>query len=293
MHFYAAVPIALLDVVKQAIVSAYPTAQLQEAEEHNIFSQVGKISGTIGGEIVLKNNYAYPIATIQQTKRDGMQGLLNALTSLGPDDGAAVQIMLRPAKSGWEKKSKDLVDKIKKDKGKSSGGISGGLGGLKDLVAAPSKVPEAKEKAPDERQLSNLEQSQVEAIEEKTRHPAYEVLIRVVSSSNTANHSQSTLRNIVSSFSLYDAPGLNGFKYSEAKDIENFVTAFIFRFFPPELDSNILNSVELATIFHFPDQQFTYSSQLQRQAAKQVDGPNLLPDKGLLLGYNVFRGVKK
>ena len=293
VHFYAAVPIALLDVVKQAIVSAYPTAQLQEAEEHNIFSQVGKISGTIGGEIVLKNNYAYPIATIQQTKRDGMQGLLNALTSLGPDDGAAVQIMLRPAKSGWEKKSKDLVDKIKKDKGKSSGGISGGLGGLKDLVAAPSKVPEAKEKAPDERQLSNLEQSQVEAIEEKTRHPAYEVLIRVVSSSNTANHSQSTLRNIVSSFSLYDAPGLNGFKYNEAKDIENFVTAFIFRFFPPELDSNILNSVELATIFHFPDQQFTYSSQLQRQAAKQVDGPNLLPDKGLLLGYNVFRGVKK
>ena len=222
-----------------------------------------------------------------------MQGLLNALTSLGPDDGAAVQIMLRPAKAGWEKRSKDLVDKIKKDKGKSGGGISGGLGGLMDLVAAPSKVPEAKEKAPDEKQLSNLEQSQVEAIEEKTRHPAYEVLIRVVSSSNTANHSQSTLRNIVSSFSLYDAPGLNGFKYSEAKDIENFVTAFIFRFFPPELDSNILNSVELATIFHFPDQQFTYSSQLQRQAAKQVDGPNLLPDKGLLLGYNVFRGVKK
>ena len=109
VHFYAAVPVALLDIVKQAIVSAYPTVQLQEAQEHNIFSQVGKISGTIGGEVVLKNDYAYPIATIQQTKRDGMQGLLNALTALGPDDGAAVQIMLRPAKSGWEKKSKELV----------------------------------------------------------------------------------------------------------------------------------------------------------------------------------------
>lgn len=293
VHFYAAVPVALLDIVKQAIVSAYPTVQLQEAQEHNIFSQVGKISGTIGGEVVLKNDYAYPIATIQQTKRDGMQGLLNALTALGPDDGAAVQIMLRPAKSGWEKKSKDLVDRIKKDKGKSGSGISAGLGGVMDLMAAPSKVPEAKEKAPDEKQLSNLEQSQVEAVEEKTRHPAYEVLIRVVSSSNTANRSQSTLRNIISSFSLYDAPGLNGFKYNEAKDIENFVTAFIFRFFPPEIDTNVLNSVELATLFHFPDQQFTYSSQLQRQSAKQVDGPNILPDSGLLLGYNVFRGVKK
>ena len=39
VYFYAAVPIALLDIVKQAIVSAYPAAQLEEVAEHNIFSQ--------------------------------------------------------------------------------------------------------------------------------------------------------------------------------------------------------------------------------------------------------------
>jgi hypothetical protein len=97
----------------------------------------------------------------------------------------------------------------------------------------------------------------------------------------------------VAAFSLFDAPGKNGFKFSPAKNIESFVTAFIFRFFPQEFRSNILNSVELATIFHFPDQRNTPTSQLQRQASKQVDGPSQMLNEGILLGYNVYRGVKK
>src|SRR5262249_22558827 len=32
---------------------------------------------------------------------------------------------------------------------------------------------------------------------------------------------------------------------------------------------------------------------VQRQFAKKVEGPNKVPGKGLLLGYNVYRGVKK
>jgi len=289
IQFYVVVPVALIELVKQALTSAYPTVQLQEVEEHNIFSQVGKISGTIGGEIVLKENYAYPIATIQQTKRDAMQSIINSLATLGEGDGAAIQIMLRPATEGWEKNSKSIAEKIRKDKGKKGGASLA----MKGIGGALWKPPEVEEVKAEDKQLSNLEQSQVEAIEEKTRHPGYEVLIRVVSSSNTANRSQAILRNVVSSFSLFDAPGLNGFAFNEARDIENFVTAFIFRFFPPEISSNILNSVELASLFHFPDQQFTHSSQLERQAAKQVDGPSVLPDEGLLLGYNLFRGVKK
>ena len=49
------------------------------------------------------------------------------------------------------------------------------------------KPPEAKEIKPEDKQLTKLEQSTVEAIEEKTRYPGYEVLVRVVVSSNTAS----------------------------------------------------------------------------------------------------------
>ena len=289
IHYYVVVPVALMDVVKQAVIAAYPTARLEECEEHNIFNEVGKMSGTIGGELTLKKEFTYPIATYQDSKRDAMQALLNVLSSLSREDGAAVQLLLRPAGDKWVKTSIDRAAKIRKDKAHKRSGLMS----MKDIAGALWKPPENKEKEPEEKQLSTLEQATVDAIEDKTRHPGYQVLVRVIASSNTAARSQSILKNIVAVFSLFDAPGKNGFKFAISKNIEQFVTGFIFRFFPQEVTANILNSVELATIFHFPDQRHTPTTQLQRQMSKQVDGPTQTPDTGFLLGYNLFRGVKK
>ncbi len=291
VNYYAAVPVALVSVVEQAITSAYPSARLEEVEEHNLFSDVGKITGTIGGELVLKKDYANPIATFQESKRDSMQSILNSLATLTKDDGAGIQILLRPAGDSWTKRALAIATRMKKDKGKKTG--LAGLVSMKDIGEALWKPPESGEVKPEDKQLSGVEQAMVDAIEDKTRYPGYEVLIRLVASSNTAVRSQSILSNIVASFALFDAPGRNGFKFVPAKAIDNFTTAFIFRFFPPEINQNILNSVELASLFHFPDQKNTPTSQLQRQTSKQVDGPTNLPEHGLLLGYNVFRGTKK
>ncbi len=288
IHFYLVTPLVLTEVVQQAVLAAYPTARVEECEEHNIFSTVGKISGTIGGELTLRKEFSYPIATYQETKRDAMQAILNSLSTLQREDGAGIQILLRPAGDKWVKGSINRANKIRKDKGVKSGLIS-----VKDVAGALWKPPESKETKPEDKQLSALEQATVDAIEDKTRHPGYEVLVRVVASSNTSARSQAILKNIVAAFSLFDSPSKNGFRFTLSKNIEEFVTAFIFRFFPQEMRQNIMNSVELATIFHFPDQRNTPTSQLKRQASKQVDGPNQTSEGGLLLGYNMFRGIKK
>lgn len=290
VNYYTAVPVGMVPVVQQAVTSAYPNAHLEEVAEHNLFSEIGKLTGTIGGEFILKDGYSNSIATFQESKNDSMQSILNSLANLTKEDGAGIQILLRPANPKWVKRSLALSSKIKKDKGKKTGMATLSMKGVGEALWKP---PEAKEVKSEDRQLSNLEQSKVDSIEEKTRHPGYEVLIRVVASSNTAVRSQTILHNMVAAFSLFDSPGRNGFKFVPAKVVDSFVTAFIFRFFPPEINQNVLNSVELATIFHFPDQRNTPTSQLQRQASKQVDGPSNIPDKGLLLGYNVFRGVQK
>lgn len=292
IHYYAVVPMALLDVVQQAVAAAYPAARLEEVEEHNIFSKVGKISATIGGELTLKTNYAYPIATYQEAKRDAMRAILNALAVAGREDGVGIQVLVRPAPDGWTKNVVAVASKIRKDKGVKSSGF-GGTMAPKDLLEALWKAPEQKEAKPEDKQLTNLEQSTVDALEDKTRHPGYEVLVRVIASSNTSARSQVLLKNVVAAFALFDSPGKNGFKFSLAKNMESFVTSFIFRFFPQEIKQNILNSVELATIFHLPNQQNIPTSQLQRQASKQVDGPHQLLNEGFLMGYNVYRGVKK
>ena len=141
--------------------------------------------------------------------------------------------------------------------------------------------------------MSSHEESVVASIEEKTRKAGFETKIRIVTSSNVADKSQKLLNSIVASFSLFDAPGKNGFKFIPTKDTEDFVTGYIMRFFPPEENKNILNSSELATLFHFPQQNDIPTSQLTRQDSKQVDGPRNVPDEGLLFGYNLFRGTKK
>ncbi len=289
VYFYAAVPISLVDVVKQAIVSAYPTARLEEVAEHNIFNQVGKMTGTIGGELSLKEHFAYPIANYQESKRDSMQALLNSLSTLGKEDGAAIQLMIRPAFSGWRKVATDLASRKRKGHTKSFSA----LGVLKNIAIAFIRPPHGSDDDHGKSELSNLDQNIVDSIDDKTRYPGFEVLIRVVVSSNVSQHAQAILGNVVASFSLYDAPGKNGFKYVPAKDTEDLVTSYIMRFFPQEQNKTILNAVELATIFHFPDQRSIPTSQLTRQDSKQVDGPRNIPDEGLLLGYNIFRGIKK
>ncbi len=292
VYFYAAVPIVLLDVVKQAIVSAYPTARLEEVAEHNIFSPVGKITATIGGELNLKENYAYPIATYQDMKRDAMQALLNALSTLDKDDGAGIQFLMRPADGSWRKSASGVASS--KRKGEDKAGIGKAVASLgKDFITAFAKAPEDKDKENKPKELSSIEQNTLDAIDDKTRYAGYEVVIRVVASSNISQRAQAILANIVATFSLFDAPGKNGFKYTPAKDMERFVTAYLMRFFPQQHKKNILNSIELATLFHFPDQRNIPTSQLARQESKQADAPRNMPDEGLLLGYNVFRGAKK
>lgn len=293
VNFYAAVPVALVDVVKQAVVSAYPTARLEEVSESNIFSPIGKISGTIGGEMSLKESFAYPIATFQEIKRDPMQSLLNALSSLDKDDGAGIQILIRPANPSWRKVASSIASQKRHGQSSKKAPAARSVSLLNQIIGAGASQGEGKSSDPNKDKVSNLDQSVSDAIEDKVKYPGFEVLIRVVASSNISQKSQTILRNITSSFALYDSPGKNGFKYTVAKDMERFVTAYILRFFPPENKRNILNSVELATLFHFPDRKNIPTSQLDRQESKQVDGPRNIPEQGLLLGYNLFRGVKK
>ena len=295
VHYYTVVPTVLIDVVRQAVAAAYPSARLQEVKEHNIFNQAGRISGVIGGEFTLKKEYMYPIATYEESKRDASRALLNALSAADREDGVAIQMLMRPAREGWTKNSISMSKQIREGKEKKAG-VGGMTGALapRDIMEALWKPPEAGEKKAEEgKQLNSLDQAKMEAIEAKTRYPGYEVLIRVIVSSNTAARSQGLLKNVVAAFALFDSPTYNGFKFSVSKNIEQLVNSYIFRFFPQDVGQNILNSVELATLFHLPSQTSIPTSKVERQMSKQVDGPTQIMDEGVLLGYNEFRGTKK
>lgn len=284
VQYYTAVPTVLSDVLRQAIAASYPSARLEEVQDLNIFSEIGKNQGTTGGEFTLKKDFEYPIATFKDIKSDSARTLLNSLSMATKEDGIGLQILIRPANEGWSYASTSEVKRIKKKKS----GFE-----ISSLLSALWKSPSAKEGKSEESQISSLDQAAIDAIEEKTKHPGFEVLIRVVVSSNNSAQSQLLLRNVISSFAIFDSPSYNGFKFTPSKDIDELVSAYIFRFFPQSVKRNILNAIELATVFHLPDERSIPTSQVQRQFSKQVDGPTAEMSEGLMLGVNEFRGIKK
>ena len=290
VRYYAVVPAVLTETIKQAISAAYPAARLEEVEMENIFSQQGKMQGVIGGEFELKKDFYYPIATYQESRRDAARALLDALSGVERGDGAAIQIMFRPAPENWTNKSNQKVESIRNGKSKK-----GSAAGALDIMEALWKPPTygINNSSADFPQLTALENEKIQAIEDKTKYPGYEVLTRVITSSSTAAKSQAILQSIVSAFSLFDSPRYNGFKFNMTTDVDELITAYIFRFFPQSTNKNILNSVELSTIFHLPDQNSIPTGKVERQRIRQVDGPTEPMREGLLIGVNEFRGIEK
>ena len=293
IRYYAIVPAVLTETVRQAIQSAYPTARIEEKREENIFAPNGRIDTIAGAELSLNKEPYLPIATYEDTKRDASMAILNALSSVGQGEGATVQILFRPAEKNWSINAKQYIENIQKGKTKTKT-VGAGIGQFAiDVIRAPFEVPEMHEKKEQTEVVTNVKQEEIAAITNKMRYPAYETLIRVIASSDTKPRSDAILGGIISAFSQFDSPELNGFKVNMFKDPKKLAVDYTFRFFPLKTRTNILNSVELASIFHLPEQNAIPNSQVERQLVKQVDGPAKLATDGVFLGTNEFRGVKK
>ena len=291
IRYYAIVPAVLTETVKQAIQSAYPTARIEEKREENIFAPNGMVDAVAGAELTLNKDFYLPLATYEDTKQDASMAILNALSNVSNGEGAAVQILFRPAQKNWSAPAKEYIENVQKGKKTKIGGATIGELAI-DIIKAPWEVPGEHEKAT-EVTVSSAKQEEINAITNKMRYPGFETLIRIVACSDSKPRSEAIVGGIVSAFSQFNSPELNGFKVNMFKDAKKLVIDYTFRFFPLKNASNILNSVELASIFHLPEQNAIPNSQVERQLTKQVDGPARLATEGVFLGTNEFRGNKK
>ena len=294
IRYYAIVPAVLTETVRQAIQSAYPTARIEEKREENIFAPRGTVDNIAGAELILNKDSYLPIATYEDTKRDASLALLNAMSAVKQDEGASVQILFRPAQKNWSENAKHYVESL--SKGKTTKKTVGGTGiatFAMDILRAPWEVPEMHEKGETVEETTPVKQDEISAVTNKMRYPTFETLIRVVASSSTKPRSEAILSGILSSFSQFNSQEFNGFKVNAMRDPRKLAVDYTFRFFPIKIANNVLNSVELASIFHLPEQDAIPSSSVERQLVKQVDGPAKLMQEGLFLGTNEFRGTKK
>ena len=293
IHYYAIVPADLTEVVKQAIQSAYPTARLEETDEENIFKGSKNTSTISGAELTLSKDYFLPIATYEDTKRDASLAILNAITNLNKNEGAAVQILFRPANKNWSETGKEQIKAIQTGKEVKTTTGAGVGQTMIDIIRAPFEVPELHEKTEEVKQITNTDQEKINAIASKLRYPGFETLIRIVASAEDKARADVIVGGVVSAFSQFDTTQYNSFEVNMLKDTKKLCADYIFRFFPRKTNKNILNSVEMASIFHLPEQSAIPTTSVERQLVKQVDGPARLATEGLFLGTNEYRGNKK
>jgi len=298
VKYYVFVPISLVEVVRQAVASSYPSARLEEVADPNIFNASTGRMGTVGGQMLLGKDYVYPIATYKDTQKDAALAIINAMSTVKADAGVAIQLLVRPVVDGSNlKRARTAVMRIKEGKNASGGMTTQQVGpgyGIQVLSAlwTPPDV-KTKETEMGREPLTNLQQSEIEAIENKTKYPNFEVLIRLVSSSSSRPRAETLLNNVIAVFAQFNSSQFNGFQYNMLRDVDALAFDYMLRRFPKNADSTVLNSVELATIFHLPSQSVIPTSKVQKQMFKQVDGPAVEVEEGVLLGVNEFRGERK
>ena len=290
ISFYLAAPHQLKDFVEQQLLAQYPEANITEIEDYNIFSPQSEIAA---GYLKFSRSYIFPIKTYQTLNSDPLNAIASSLTKISKEDGAAIQIIARSAKKRWHRKGSRVAIKMQKGKTITEAMTEvGPLGYLKFFNIFSMKTPEqiAEQKTKPFRPLSPMEQELVKGLEQKSSRAGLECNIRIIVSSKDKITAQQCLSNIVDSFSQFNYYQYgNSFKMFK-KAPEKLISDFIYRNFRPK-ERIILNTEELASVYHLPT-PFLETPNIRWLLAKKLAPPPNLPPEGLLLGENVYRGVK-
>lgn len=289
--FYASVPIDKQGMFEKHILSIFHNARLTEQkDDYNIFNENGF---SVASYALSGGNPIFPIKTYQEFDHDPLNVILNSFSKIDKNgEGAAIQIIFSP-QGGSEimKKYKYALGQIQKGTPiKEAIDISYTTGqeiwkSLKGFLKG-SKKKEEKEK-------NNLPIDQVllDNIQKKISSPLMNINMRLVVSSRTESEAVEILNDIESAFNQFENTRGNKLKFKRAKSskLNRFLKDFSYRVFDKKITSPF-NIIELTTLMHFHTSAVKSIPQLKQSKAGSAPAPMGLPDKGVVLGINKYRG---
>lgn len=260
IRFYVSVPKKLTDLVEKQIHGAYPGADIKQVDEYNIFTEKGQVAFAA---LSLKNSDYLPIRIYRDLPVDPLSSITSVLAKMQEGEGAVIQVLIQPAGGKWSSTGRSFISKTKKDE------------------ANPEKAS------------FRVNQKTIEAIDQKTSKSGFNTAVRIVICSYSKESAKVHLDNIISSFQQF-ASDQNHFSKVRLPLKQLFMKDFIYRYFPiinlPLFKQySVLNSEELATIYHFPN-KMVETAHIYWLNAKRAPAPSQIPDRGLYLGYSRYRG---
>ncbi|MEA2088689.1 MAG: hypothetical protein U9O55_02525 [Patescibacteria group bacterium] len=303
------------DLVEASIYAQYPDAEITEIddyienspkffpnEEYNLW----------GAEFIETNKDAYPIQTypffehsLSQEFKDPMAALMEILASLRKGENVWIQYVVTMEGFSWIGRCKREINKIVGKNNKSNNGFlnqilsffSNLAGGIAVQISGAETQTATKEKETDGALMLKLTPGEVEsvkAIENKMGKIGFNVKMRIIYfAPNDVYSPARSISATVGAIKQFAGP-LNGFKpeskrtrtkkfllFSKkrlASRQRKILNAYKTRSNDLGIGNGfVLNSEELATIFHFPDSTAVKTSLVKKVASKKFEPPTNLP----------------
>jgi len=272
ISFYVVTPDEISSLVEKQINAAYPSAEIDIVKPVEIWDR-GKYTKIT--ELKLKAPAYYPIKVYENLKNDSLSSITSAMSKMGPREVIAVQYVIQPADDSWRMAGRRFISSVK----------------------ARAANPEKR---------TNIDEKFLEGVESKIGNPGFNTKIRIVSISDTKQEAESLIQNLVTAFEQFTDATYNRFAKKTFISSKKLIRDFIYRkisikkielpIMGIQLYSNvsILNNVEMATVFHFPNKNVG-TPNIVWLGARRSSAPIELPDEneGVYLGKSVFRGVEK
>ena len=274
IKFFIWTPSSYKDLIEKQVHGAYPDAEVKEVQEVNIFD-IKKESINESDDIpdrkvsyksfqLSKDNH-FPLKTFKDLPTDILSSITSSLAKMDKGEGAMIQILISPAESDWQKTGKKFISDTKKQESSSES--------AKYSVSGKT----------------------LESVENKVSKPGFETSIRVVTVGVTKDRAKMHLENISSSLSQVagEQNSLGGRKiYNKGMFMQDFLYRYQPMFNILKNHVSVLNSEELATLFHFPNRQIT-TPHIFWLNSKTAPAPAEIPEDGLYLGKSIYRGVER
>lgn len=289
-------------LIENQIYGQYPAAEVVEAVDytrHVPYGQEGSGWKLFGSNIKLTKDDPYPIKTYvdygldkdpkEEYKIDPMTAVIEYLGSLGKGEQAWIQILIQAtretktsvfgifgAERSWRKEGEKLVEKIQEDHKKKN-------------------KPDKEGAFPPMTAMSKGEVEKISAIERSVSKPGFDTGIRVIYLGKGDAFNGNAIPGLMGAFKQYGSNELNGFRPDNATSFDypwqdykdtrmNKKKAGIFNaycargyFYPPySRKPFVLNTEELATIFHFPG-SVAETPTFERIESQKGEPPSNLP----------------
>jgi hypothetical protein len=293
--FYVAVPRYLEKGFEKYVQGIYPGALVEKKpEDYTIFEPEGQVAASF---LRLKKSIYFPINTYKNLETDPLEIITNSLSKIYPQEGAAIQLILRQTSFNLKERGEKIISLIKEGKSPQLAIAevqkSSFLKFLRFLIESLFLEKRAKKEMEKIKEKEVVDEAAIEAILTKIQKPILEANVRLVAVAKEKWRAEEILHYLEDSFSQFMG-NYNGFETIKVKKraLNSFIYDFSFRNFAKKRKI-LLNLEELSSIYHFPLFYFE-APYIKWVKTKEVAPPAELPSFGLnLIGKAIFRGEEK